>query len=201
MQNVDLIRLTCKERFTFLRWTSRKGYSLWFSQSRWLGNMLFAKHFLLFQVVNSEMLLFEKWCDSFSLQTLVVLLHFSLYLIHRMSSSPISCLTPQIYNTDTDTLRHTHTQTHRHTHIHYESCSVVFDSLRPHGLYSPWNSPGQNTGVGSLNLLQGSSWPRNRTGISCIAGRFFSSWATQGSHIYIYTHTHIYSHIYANTKL
>ena len=24
------------------------------------------------------------------------------------------------------------------------------DSLRPHGLYSPWNSPGQNTGVGSL---------------------------------------------------
>ena len=33
--------------------------------------------------------------------------------------------------------------------------SVVSDSLRPHGLYSPWNSPGQNTGVGSLSLLQG----------------------------------------------
>ena len=29
------------------------------------------------------------------------------------------------------------------------------NSLRPHGLYSPWNSPGQNTGVGSLSLLQG----------------------------------------------
>ena len=29
------------------------------------------------------------------------------------------------------------------------------DSLQPHGLYSPWNSPGQNTGVGSLFLLQG----------------------------------------------
>ena len=29
------------------------------------------------------------------------------------------------------------------------------DSLQPHGLYSPWNSPGQNTGVGSLSLLQG----------------------------------------------
>ena len=29
------------------------------------------------------------------------------------------------------------------------------DSLRPHGLYSPWNSPGHNTGVGSLSLLQG----------------------------------------------
>ena len=28
-------------------------------------------------------------------------------------------------------------------------------SLRPHGLYSPWNSPGQNTGVGSLSLPQG----------------------------------------------
>ena len=29
-----------------------------------------------------------------------------------------------------------------------ESHSVISDSLRPHGLYSPWNSPGQNTGVG-----------------------------------------------------
>ena len=28
------------------------------------------------------------------------------------------------------------------------------DSLRPHGLHSPWNSPGQNTEVGSLPLLQ-----------------------------------------------
>ena len=25
-------------------------------------------------------------------------------------------------------------------------------SLRPHGLYSPWNSPGQNTGVGSVQF-------------------------------------------------
>ena len=33
-----------------------------------------------------------------------------------------------------------------------ESCSVMSDSLRPHGLYSLWNSPGQNTGVGSLEL-------------------------------------------------
>ena len=29
------------------------------------------------------------------------------------------------------------------------------DYLRPHVLYTPWNSPGQNTGVGSLSLLQG----------------------------------------------
>ena len=28
-------------------------------------------------------------------------------------------------------------------------------TLRPHRLYSPWNSPGQNTGVGSLSLVQG----------------------------------------------
>ena len=35
-----------------------------------------------------------------------------------------------------------------------ESRSVMSDSLQPHGLYSPWNSPGQNTGVGSLSLLQ-----------------------------------------------
>ena len=33
-----------------------------------------------------------------------------------------------------------------------ESRSFVSNSLQPH---SPWNSPGQNTGVGSLSLLQG----------------------------------------------
>ena len=36
-----------------------------------------------------------------------------------------------------------------------ENHSVVSDSLWPHGLYNPCNSPGQNTGVGSLSLLQG----------------------------------------------
>ena len=36
-----------------------------------------------------------------------------------------------------------------------ESPSVVSDSLQPHGLYSPWNSPGQNTGVDNLSLLHG----------------------------------------------
>ena len=94
---------------------------------------------------------------------------------------------------------------------------VASDSLWPHWLYSPWNSPGQNTGVGSLSLLhrifptQGlnpglphcrgvlyqlshkgsprilewvdfpfsseSSQPRNQTGVTCIAGRFFTNWA------------------------
>ena len=88
-------------------------------------------------------------------------------------------------------------------------------------LYSPWNSPGKNTGVGSLSLLQGifptqglnpglphcrqilyqlsqkgsprilewvaypfsrgSSWPRNQTGVSCIAGGFFTNWAIRGA--------------------
>ena len=92
------------------------------------------------------------------------------------------------------------------------------DSFQSHGLYSPWTSPGQNTGMGSHSLLQQisptqesnpglplctwilyplshqgsprilewvvypfssrSSWPRNQTGVSCIAGRFFTSWAT-----------------------
>ena len=33
-----------------------------------------------------------------------------------------------------------------------QSCPTFCDS---HGLYSPWNFPGQNTGVGSRSLLQG----------------------------------------------
>ena len=36
-----------------------------------------------------------------------------------------------------------------------ESRSVMSDSLRSHGLYSPWNSPGQNTGENNLSFLQG----------------------------------------------
>ena len=98
-----------------------------------------------------------------------------------------------------------------------ESHSVVSDYLRPHGLYSPWHSPGQNTAVGSPPplpgilptqgsnpglphcrqiLLQlshkrsprtlewvaypfssGSSWPRNQTEVSRVAGGFFTNWA------------------------
>ena len=96
-----------------------------------------------------------------------------------------------------------------------DSRSVVSDSLWPHGLHSPWNSSGQNTGVSSLSLLQRifptqgsnpgllhcqanslptetqgrpkntrvgsppfssrSSWPRNQTEVSCIAGGFFTN--------------------------
>ena len=42
-----------------------------------------------------------------------------------------------------------------HVESESENLSVMCHSLRPHGLYSPWNSPGQNTGVGSRFLLQG----------------------------------------------
>ena len=59
-----------------------------------------------------------------------------------------------------------------------ESQSVVSDSLWPQGLYSLWNSPGQNLGVGSLSLLQ-EIFP---TQVSRIASRFFTSWATREAH-------------------
>ena len=63
-------------------------------------------------------------------------------------------------------------------------CSVVSDSLWPHGLLPtellcPWDSPDKNTGVGCHSLLQESSQPRDRTHISCIAGEFFTIWATR----------------------
>ena len=51
------------------------------------------------------------------------------------------------------------------------SRSVVSNSLWPHGLYIPWNSPGQNTGVCSLSLFQG-IFP---TQVSHTAGRFFTT--------------------------
>ena len=49
-----------------------------------------------------------------------------------------------------------------------QSCLTLCD---PHGLYSPWNSPGQNTGVGSPSLLQG-IFPIQ---VSRIAGGFLTS--------------------------
>ena len=58
-----------------------------------------------------------------------------------------------------------------------ESHSVVSNSLQPHGLYSPWNSPGQNTGVGSHSLSRGSSQLRDWTQVSLTARGFFTSWA------------------------
>ena len=60
-----------------------------------------------------------------------------------------------------------------------ESSSVMSDSLWPHGLHSPWNSPGQNTGVCHHPLLQGISQSRDQTQVSHIAGIFFTSWATR----------------------
>ena len=63
-----------------------------------------------------------------------------------------------------------------------ESRSVVSDFLWPHGLYSPWNSPAQNTRMGILSLLQGSSQPKEWTQISHTAGRFLTSWATGEAH-------------------
>ena len=39
--------------------------------------------------------------------------------------------------------------------IESESHSVMSDSLRPHVVWTPWNSSDQNAGVGSLSLLQG----------------------------------------------
>ena len=99
--------------------------------------------------------------------------------------------------------------------VKMKGCSVMSNSVGSHGLYCPWNSPGQNTGVGSGSLLQrifptqgsnpglshcrqilyqlshkgspavlewvaypfsrGSSQPRNRTGVSCIAGGFLTN--------------------------
>ena len=45
--------------------------------------------------------------------------------------------------------------------------------------YSPWNSPGHNTGVGTVLFSKGSSQPRDHTQIFHIAGGFFTSWATR----------------------
>ena len=57
----------------------------------------------------------------------------------------------------------------------------------PTRLLCPWDFQGKNTGVGchfllqGIFLTQGSSWPRNRTSISCMASRFFYCLSHQGN--------------------
>ena len=48
-----------------------------------------------------------------------------------------------------------------------ENRSVTLYYLRPHGLYSPWNCPGHNTGVGGLSLLQGIFLSGNQIQLGC----------------------------------
>ena len=71
----------------------------------------------------------------------------------------------------------------------YAKCELLSsDSLRPHGLWParllcPWNSPDSILKWVSCPFSRGSSWPRNRTRVSCIAGRFFTSLATRDAWI------------------
>ena len=62
--------------------------------------------------------------------------------------------------------------------------SVVSNSLQRHGLRPArllclWKFPDRSTGVKSRYLLHGSSWLRDWTRVSLIAGRFFTVWVTR----------------------
>ena len=65
-----------------------------------------------------------------------------------------------------------------------ESCSVMSDSLQPHRLYSPWNSPGQDTEVSSLSLLQGIFPTQGLNPGLQHWGGFFTSRATREAHFH-----------------
>ena len=71
------------------------------------------------------------------------------------------------------------------------------DSLRPRGLYSPWNSPGQNTGLGSLPPLQGIFPTQGSNSGLLHCRRILYQLSHQGSPIYmVYTHTYFIIYIY-----
>ena len=68
-----------------------------------------------------------------------------------------------------------------------ESRSVMSDSLPPHGLYSPMNPPGQNTGVGEPFPSPGellNPGIKSQTPVTYIAGGFFTSWAMREAQEY-----------------
>ena len=47
----------------------------------------------------------------------------------------------------------------------------------------------------------GSSLPSNRTGVSCIAGGFFTNWAMREAHIYTYIYIHTHTHTHTRTHI
>ena len=69
---------------------------------------------------------------------------------------------PSPWRTPSFAVSPTHHKATKHTpasHTAEQLCEwkalSLSNSLWPHGLYSPWDSPGQNTGVGSCSLFQG----------------------------------------------
>ena len=58
-------------------------------------------------------------------------------------------------------------------------CSWILDHLSHQG--SPWILE-----WAAYPFSRGSSWPRNRTRVSCIAGRFFANWAIREAPIHEY---------------
>ena len=78
-----------------------------------------------------------------------------------------------------------------------ESPSVVSDSLRLCGLYIPWNSPGQNTRVGSLSLFQGIFPTQGLNPGLLHCRRILYHLSLKGSpHMYTHTHTHTLTYIH-----
>ena len=44
----------------------------------------------------------------------------------------------------------------------------------------------------AIPFSRASFWPRDQTWVSCIAGRFFTVWATREAHMYIYVYVRVY---------
>ena len=105
----------------------------------------------------------ERWGDGFKCVTFVM--HLFLLLLYQLHLRSSDIRSQRLGIPVLDSLEVKWSESH----------SVVSDSLWPHGLYSPWNSPGQDTGVGSLSFSRGSSQPRDWIQVSHIAGGIFTS--------------------------
>ena len=70
------------------------------------------------------------------------------------------------------------------------------NSLQPHGLYSPWNSPGQNTGVDSCSVLQGIFPTQGSNPCLPHCSQIFTIWATREAHMDNTSHPNPYSSVF-----
>ena len=84
-----------------------------------------------------------------------------------------------------------------------QSCPTLFDPV-------DWSLPGSSVhGILQARILElvaipfsrESSWPRGWTWVSCIAGRFFTIWATREALLLGINQTEMKTHVYTKTSI
>ena len=114
-----------------------------------------------------------------------------------------TCICLHVYYIVKHICGYMYTYIHTHTHIWSEKVKVLVTESCP-TLCNPMDCRPPGSSVYRIlqarilewvviSFSRGSSWSRDRTQVSCVAGRFFTVWATREAHLFIYLYANTYS--------